>query len=177
VNHADHVALLAGAVTQGEGGTWADLGAGSGAFTLALADLIGPHGVIHAVDRDRPSLAELRNAFVSAVPQAELRVQAADFTRRLDLADLDGIVMANSLHFVEDKTRVLALVRGYLKPGGRLILVEYDSDRGNPYVPHPLSFETWRALSDVSGFSGTRKLASVPSRFLGRIYSAVSVKP
>jgi ubiquinone/menaquinone biosynthesis C-methylase UbiE len=177
VNHADHVALLAGGVTQGEGGTWADLGAGSGAFTLALADLIGPHGLIHAVDRDRPSLAELRSAFVSAVPQAELRVQAADFTRRLDLADLDGIVMANSLHFVEDKTRVLALVRGYLKPGGRLILVEYDSDRGNPYVPHPLSFETWRALSDVSGFSGTRKLASVPSRFLGRIYSAVSVKP
>jgi hypothetical protein len=44
-------------------------------------------------------------------------------------------------------------------------------------VPHPLSFETWRALADVSGFSGTRKLASVPSRFLGRIYSAVSVKP
>ena len=135
MNHADHVALLAGGVAQGEGGTWADLGAGTGAFTLALADLIGPHGVIHAIDRDRASLAELRSAFVSAVPQAELRVQAADFTRPLDLADLDGIVMANSLHFVEDKTRVLALVRGYLKHGGRLILVEYDSDRGNGWVP------------------------------------------
>jgi ubiquinone/menaquinone biosynthesis C-methylase UbiE len=177
VNHEDHVALLAGGVTQGEGGTWADLGAGSGAFTLALADLIGPHGIIHAIDRDRASLAELRSAFVSEVPQAELRIQSADFTRRLDLSGLDGIVMANSLHFVEDKSAVLALVRGYLKHGGRLLLVEYDSDRGNTWVPHPLSFETWRDVASEAGFVETRCLATVPSRFLSRIYSASSLAP
>jgi ubiquinone/menaquinone biosynthesis C-methylase UbiE len=177
VNHADHVALLAGGVTQGEGGTWADLGAGNGAFTLALADLIGPHGVIHAIDRDRSALAELQSAFVSSVAQAELRPRAADFTRRLDLADLDGVVMANSLHFVEDKTAVLALVRGYLKHGGRLLVVEYDSDRGNDWVPHPLTFETWRELAKDAGFVETRKLATVPSRFLHRIYSALSLAP
>jgi ubiquinone/menaquinone biosynthesis C-methylase UbiE len=177
VNHADHVTLLAGGVTQGEGGTWADLGAGSGAFTLALADLIGPHGIIHAIDRDRAALAELRSAFVSAVPRAELRARVADFTRRLDLADLDGVVMANSLHFVEDKTAVLALVRGYLKHGGRLLVVEYDSDRGNDWVPHPFTFETWRGLARDAGFVETRKLATVPSRFLHRIYSALSLAP
>jgi hypothetical protein len=55
-----------------------------------------------------------------------------------------------------------------------LLLVEYDADRGNAWVPHPMSFDTWRDLADANGFSGTRKLASVPSRFLGRIYSAVS---
>jgi ubiquinone/menaquinone biosynthesis C-methylase UbiE len=177
VNHADHVALLAPGVTQGEGGAWADLGAGTGAFTLALADLIGPHGVVHAIDRDRAALAELRTAFVSAVPQAELRARTADFTRRLDLADLDGVVMANSLHFIEDKGAVLTLVRGYLKRGGRLLLVEYDSDHGNPWVPHPLTFETWRQLANETGFVETRKLATVPSRFLNRIYSALSLAP
>lgn len=177
MKHADHVALLAGGVTQGEGGTWADLGAGTGAFTLALADLIGPHGVIHAIDRDRASLAELRSVFVSSVPQAELRVQTADFTRRLDLSGLDGIVMANALHFVENKAAVLALVRGYLKHGGRLLLVEYDSDRGNVWVPHPLSFETWREVAADAGFVETRQLATVPSRFLRRIYSALSLAP
>lgn len=177
MNHADHVALLAGGVPQGAGGTWADLGAGTGAFTLALADRIGPHGIIHAVDRDRAALAELRSAFVSSVAQAELRARTADFTRRLDLADLDGIVMANSLHFVEDKTAVLGLVRGYLKPGGRLLVVEYDSDRGNAWVPHPFTFETWRELASAAGFVETRKLATVPSRFLHRIYSALSLAP
>jgi len=177
VNHADHVALLAGGVTQDEGGAWADLGAGVGAFTLALADLIGPHGVIHAIDRDRAALAELRSAFVSAVPQAELRARTADFTRRLDLYELDGVVMANSLHFVDDKVAVLALVRGYLKHGGRLLLVEYDSDRGNDWVPHPLSFEAWRDVAAQAGFVETRKLATVPSRFLRQIYSALSLAP
>jgi hypothetical protein len=71
---------------------------------------------------------------------------------------------------------VLTLVHRMLKPSGRLLLVEYDSDKGNHWVPHPMSFETWRALTDANGFAGTRKLASVPSRFLGRIYSAVSIR-
>jgi ubiquinone/menaquinone biosynthesis C-methylase UbiE len=176
MNHADHVRLLAGGVRHGEGGVWADLGAGSGAFTLALADLIGPHGVIHAVDRDRAALAELRSA-ISAIPSADVRPVVGDFTQRLELAELDGVVMANSLHFVKNKTAVLGHVRGYLKHGGRLLLVEYDSDRGNPWVPHPLSFESWRALATASGFLGTRRLAAVPSRFLGRIYSALSLAP
>jgi len=175
MNHADHVRLLAGGVRQNEGGTWADLGAGSGAFTLALADLIGPHGVIHAVDRDRGALAELRSSFVSAVPQAEVRTHVADFTRPLELADLDGIVMANSLHFVDEKIPVVALVRGYLRSGGRLLLVEYDSDHGNPYVPHPMTFETWRSIAAEAGFVDTQRLASVPSRFLRQIYSALSL--
>lgn len=177
MNHADHVALLARGVREGEGGTWADLGAGAGAFTLALAELIGPQGVIHAIDRDRAALAELRSAFVSAVPRAELHARVGDFTRRLDLSDLDGVVMANSLHFVEDKIPLLGLVRGYLKHGGRLLLVEYDSDRGNGWVPHPLSFETWRRLASDAGFVETRKLATVPSRFLRQIYSALSLAP
>jgi ubiquinone/menaquinone biosynthesis C-methylase UbiE len=177
MDHADHVALLARGVRQGEGGTWADLGAGTGAFALALADLLGPHGVIHAVDRDRAALAQLRAAAVSSIPVAQIRTVAGDFTRPLALENLDGVVMANSLHFVEDKLPVLALVRGYLCRGGRFLLVEYDSDRGNQWVPYPLSIATWRDLAAEAGFTETRQLATVPSRFLGRIYSALSLAP
>jgi len=170
VDHADHVRLLRDGVTPG--GRLADLGAGTGAFTLALAELVGPGGEVIAVDRDRGALRQLEHALRAGV--AAVRTLAADFTKPIDLSSLDGIVMANSLHFVNDKAPVLALVHRMLKPSGRVLLVEYDADKGNHWVPHPLSFETWRALADAKGFSGTRRLASVPSRFLGRIYCAVS---
>lgn len=172
MDHADHVRLLREGTTPG--GTWADLGAGTGAFTLALAELVGPRGQVIAVDRDRSALRELEGALRPG--DAPVRALAGDFTTPLDLPPLDGVLMANSLHFVRDKAPVLALVGGMLKPTGRLLLVEYDADRGNPYVPYPLSFETWRALADRSGFASTRRLAMVPSRFLGRIYSAESVR-
>ena len=172
MDHADHVRLLREGVTRG--GTWADLGAGTGAFTLALAELVGPSGEIVAVDRDRGALRELERAIRPG--GATVRTLGADFTKQVALDSLDGVVMANSLHFVRDKSPVLALVHTMLKPSGRLLLVEYDTDNGNPYVPHPLSFETWRALADAIGFTGTRKLATVPSRFLGRIFSAESLR-
>jgi ubiquinone/menaquinone biosynthesis C-methylase UbiE len=172
VDHADHVRLLHGGVTRG--GTWADLGAGTGAFTLALAELVGPGGNVIAVDRDRGALRDLERALRPG--GATVRTLAADFTKPIELESLDGVVMANSLHFVRDKAPVLGLVHGMLKPSGRLLLVEYDADRGNAWVPHPMSFETWRALADANGFTGTRELASVPSRFLRRIFSAESVR-
>jgi len=172
MDHADHVRLLQGGVARG--GVWADLGAGTGAFTLALAELVGPEGRVIAIDRDGGALRELKRAARRGGSAVETKV--ADFTQDLGLPSLDGVVMANSLHFVRNKGPVLARVRELLRPGGRLLLVEYDADTGNDWVPYPLSFETWRALADASGFTGTRKLASVPSRFLGRIFSAESVR-
>ncbi len=172
MDHADHVRLLRDGVTRG--GRWADLGAGTGAFTLALAELVGPQGEVIAVDRDRGALRDLERALRPGA--ATVRTLVADFTKPTDLVSLDGAVMANSLHFVRDKAPVLALVHGMLKPVGRLLLVEYDTDRGNTWVPHPMSFETWRALADANGFRNTRELASVPSRFLGRIFSAESLR-
>jgi SAM-dependent methyltransferase len=173
MDHSDHVRLIRDGVT-GAGSSWADLGSGHGAFTLALADLLGPAGRIVSVDRDPDALRAQAHDLRRRFPAVNVDQRRADFTRPLELGALDGIVMANSLHFVRDKPPVLALVHGYLQEGGRLVLVEYDADRGNRWVPFPLSFETWRALVDGTGFRDTRQLDSVPSRFLGSIYSAVS---
>ena len=178
MNHADHVRLLQGGVPR-ETGTWADLGAGEGAFTLALADLLPPDAVVHAIDKDRGALAELERAYARfAKGRHPARVEAAvgDFTRDVDLETLDGVVMANSLHFVKDKGPVLARVRAMLKPGAALLLVEYDTDSGNQWVPYPLSFETWRIVAPANGFGEPHLLATHPSRFLRRMFSSSALR-
>jgi SAM-dependent methyltransferase len=173
VKHADLVALLRDGVPSA-GGRWADLGAGEGAFTLALADLLGPGAEITAVDRDRRALGGLATEMGRRFAATRLDTLVADFTRPLALSGLDGVVMANSLHFVRDKRPVLEALRMMLRPGGTLILVEYGADRGNPWVPHPMSYPRWEQLAAQSGFLNTRMLHSIPSRFLGSMYSAVS---
>jgi SAM-dependent methyltransferase len=173
VNHADLVDLLRDGVTT-KGGRWADLGAGEGAFTLALADLLGPGAQITAVDRDSGAIRGLAAEMGRRFPATRIDVVTADFTRPIALSDLDGVVMANSLHFVRDKAPVVERVRSMLRPGGALILVEYGADRGNPWVPHPISYSRWEQLATESGLQKTRMLHAVPSRYLGSIYSAVS---
>lgn len=173
MNHGDHVNLLRKGVPV-PGGVWADLGAGTGAFTLALAELVGPVATIYAVDRNRGALRQLSQAVGERFAEVTLHTVAADFTRPLDLPPLDGVVMANSLHFERSKEPVLRLVRGYLKPQGRLLLVEYNTDKGNMWVPHPLTYGTWEKLAVRCGFGRTELLATRPSRFLGEFFAAAS---
>jgi ubiquinone/menaquinone biosynthesis C-methylase UbiE len=175
MDHPDHVRLLRDGVLGG-GTAWADLGSGEGAFTLALADLLGPTGSIHTIDRDGRVLNVQLRALRDGFPSVRVTPVVADFTLPLELPALDGIVMANSLHFQREKVAVLRLVGGYLRPGGRLVLVEYDTDHGNPWVPFPLSFRSWETVAAEAGLRETRRLASVPSRFLGSIYSALSLR-
>jgi ubiquinone/menaquinone biosynthesis C-methylase UbiE len=176
VLHSDLVGLLREGIDS-KGGKWADLGAGEGAFTAALADLLGPGAHITAADRDSGSLRTLAAEMGRRFPATRLVVLVADFSRPIALTDLDGIVMANSLHFIRDKRPVLARVKTMIRPGGRLIVVEYGSDRGNPWVPHPFSFSKWAMMAAETGFERTRQIGTVPSRYLSSIYSAISYVP
>ena len=173
MDHGDHVRLLRTAVEPG--GTWADIRAGTGAFTLALAELVGPGGRIIAADRDAGALAEAVAAVSSRFPQVRIEAIRADFTRPLTgLPPLDGLVAANSLHFVarDRQPGVIRALASHLRPGGTFVVVEYDADRGNPWVPHPFRFATWERLAGEAGLVEARLLSRVPSRFLGAIYSA-----
>jgi ubiquinone/menaquinone biosynthesis C-methylase UbiE len=173
MNHQDHVRLLRNGVTE-TGGIWADLGAGDGAFTLALAELIGDTGTIYAVDRDEGSLRRLAKAMQGQFPNVTLHTVTGNFERPLQLPPLDGIVMANSLHFIRDKKATLVRVRSYLKPTGKLLMVEYNADQGNVWVPYPFSYPAWQRMSSENGFGHTELLATYPSRFLREIYAAAS---
>jgi SAM-dependent methyltransferase len=171
----DAIALLRPAVSE-TGGTWADVGAGTGTFTLALAELLGPSARVFAVDRDGKALAELR---ASAAPHAHARIETvqADFTKAFELpgakpGTLDGILLANSLHFVRSAEDLLARLESWLRPGGRIILIEYDRRAPNPWVPYPIWVDRLPEVAAAAGLS-SQVVARRPSAFGGDLYVAV----
>lgn len=174
MDHHDHVNLLRNGIAQ-PGGVWVDFGSGSGAFTLALCELVGAGAQIYSIDKDAARLREQERAFAERFPLAGVQFIRADFSGALSLPLLDGIVMANALHYFKNKVDVLKHVRTCMKPGGVFLLVEYNVDSGNVWVPHPLSFETFRALAPRTGFAEPRLLATTPSRFLREFYSAAAI--
>lgn len=170
VEHAEALALIRDARPEA-GGVWADLGAGSGVFTRALAELLGPEGRVYALDR-RPQRLGPRPGAASIV------VEQADFTEPLPYADLDGLLMANALHFVRRQQQVLGQLAASLKPGGKFVLVEYDLERGSPWVPFPVSFRRFAALAGSAGLSAPLELGRRASRYGPRdIYAALAQKP
>src|SRR5512133_3332622 len=117
MKHNDHVDLLRPAHLP-SGGAWADFGAGSGAFTLALRELIGPEAQIYAVDKDQAALNELERNYTARFGNAvNLHLLSGDFSRPLDLPRLDGVLMANSMHYTVDKLKLLRHVASFLKHG------------------------------------------------------------
>src|SRR5829696_9236254 len=104
MNHNDHVNLIRVGVDTGS--VWADFGSGGGAFTLALADVLDESATIYSIDRDSSALKQQGRAMRDQFPVRQVTYMQADFTRKLDLPLLDGVLMANSLHFVRQKEPV-----------------------------------------------------------------------
>lgn len=142
--------------------TWADLGCGEGTFTLALAERLAPGSTIHAVDRDRGAVKSLP-ATASGV---RIAGYVSDFTGSWPFEPgLDGILMANSLHFVESQREFLRRCETALAVLGRLLIVEYDTDIANPWVPYPVSLALLSRLAATAGFPRVQKLGSRRSRY------------
>jgi len=176
MDHADHVNLLRPAKLTG--GVYADFGAGSGAFTLALRELVGISSTIYAIDKNKSSLRELESAYHARFNSTEnLALLPSNFSHNLDIPPLDGIIAANSIHYFKDRIKILKHIKLFLKPNGILIVVEYNVDKGNPWVPYPFSFETFRKFAVTSGYSEPRLLAKNPSNFLQEFYSALTYLP
>jgi len=171
MKHADVIHLIEKGIRHGET-AWADFGSGDGVFTLALRELLGPDADIYSVDTDAARLRRQERAFRSGAARTSL-IQA-DFTGDLELPPLDGILMANALHFVEDQPAFLRQLRGYLNPSGKLLIVEYDIDRRSIYVPYPVSYARLTEWAGSAGFETPTLLATARSRYWSRIYSALA---
>lgn len=143
-------------------------------FTRALADLLGEGGLVHAVDKDARVLALTQDATLGS---ARIVSRHEDVTHPLDFTELDGILMANTLHFVSDHLKVLALICSYLRPGGCLLLVEYDDSARSPWVPYPVPYTRFGTLASTLGLVGLRQVGRRASRYGHEdIYAAISNK-
>lgn len=148
---------------------WADLGCGSGLFTLALAKFLQPGSIIDAFDLHPAIARQTTNSGVA------IRPRTADFTRdHQGFPDVDGILMANSLHYVRDKTGFLTRIKNVQA----FLLVEYDTDRAVPsWVPYPLSFRSASELLPAVGWSHVEKLGSHPSSFgQANLYATLALR-
>lgn len=171
------VALIRAGVA-GAGGIWADLGAGTGNFTWALRELLDPQGTIYAVDRDARAVARQRDALRQAAPGARIVPIQADLTQRLELPPLDGVLMANALHFIRDQEGLLRRVAGWLRPGGRLVLVEYDTRRPIPWVPFPVPSDRFPQLAAAAGLTGGPLIGTRRSPSSGSVmYAGLALRP
>lgn len=179
MEHAEAVDLLRDAVS-GARGIWADLGAGTGTFTRALADLLDDGSRIYAVDEDAGAL----RAFDVRPMTNETRMVpvAADFSRQLELPGLgdgllDGILLANALHFVRDVEGTLRRLVARIRAGGRVIIVEYDRRAASRWVPHPIPASRWPSLAATAGLVDPKITATTPSAYSGILCVGAATKP
>lgn len=150
--------------------TWADLGCGSGLFTYALASLLKDESVIYAVDKNISSFNKnpfLKNILIKPV---ELNFEKTS----LPFNKLDGILMANSLHYVKNKKDFLEKTKTCLNTDGCFLIVEYDMETANHWVPYPINFSSLKKLFHDVGFSFVEKISERPSVFnRANLYSAI----
>lgn len=150
---------------------WADLGCGNGTFTLALATLMQPESIIYAIDSNASSLKQIPSSYHSI----KIEKQKIDFVNEnLNLKNLDGILMANSLHYVKDKKSLLKKLLEKMKENGSFLIVEYDTEIPVPrWVPYPTSFSALKELFIEIGYTNIQKLHERKSVYSKMMYSAL----
>jgi ubiquinone/menaquinone biosynthesis C-methylase UbiE len=149
--------------------SWADLGAGDGLFTMSLASIL-TEGEIIAIDRNASVLAGISRGTDSV----KVSTMQADFAAEPWQSEpLDGILLANALHFVSDQKKFMIGIKERLKPSGRVLIVEYERTIPSQWVPYPVSFSSLQLLANQVGFHDVKKLRERPSLYQGMMYSAL----
>jgi len=169
---SEAVELLSPAIAT-HGGVWADLGAGEGTFTQALAELLGPDAHIYAVDRDANAVAELKRWAPNA--KAKISPVMGDFSQPFEpprQALLDGMLFANSLHYVPEPGVVLARLADWIKPGGRVVFIEYDRRVPNRWVPYPIPITALPTVTAAAGLTAPEIVGRRASLYQGEMYVA-----
>jgi putative heme-binding domain-containing protein len=147
-----------------EGARVADIGAGTGYFTWRLAQHAGPKGKVIAVDIQQQML-DLAAATVKQHGLGNVEyVLGRESDPKLPDRSLDMVFIGYSYHEFSQPETIMDAIRRSLKPGGRLVIVEYAKE--NPLAPasslHKMSFDEIRSEIEPTGFDLDRILDFLP---------------
>jgi SAM-dependent methyltransferase len=156
--------LLLSLLEVGRGAAVADIGAGSGYYTERLARAVGSAGVVYAVDVQPEMIALLRDR-AKRSGLGNVRPVLADVKDvRLPAASIDLAMMVDVYHELEYPVEVLASLVRAVRPGGRVVFVEYRAeDERVPIKPlHKMSETQIRAEAGRQSLAWEQTLTALP---------------
>jgi len=108
----------------------ADLGAGSGLFEVQLAKAVLPGGHVYAVDIDEGFFPDIRKRAAEAGLNNVTTVLGSFTDPNLPVKNVDVAFFHDVLHHVEDRAAYLKSAGAYLKPTGRVVIIDYEANQG-----------------------------------------------
>jgi ubiquinone/menaquinone biosynthesis C-methylase UbiE len=142
------------------GAVVADIGAGSGVFTVPLARAV-PQGRVYAVDIDQGLVDHLARRAEEARAANVKPVLGAFTDPRLPARDVDVAFIFDVLHHIEDRATYLRSLAGYLRPGGRIAVIDFHPELG-PHKNDPQLQVTRDQTREWMAAAGLRPLAEHP---------------
>jgi len=158
---------VVGALGIGAGARVADIGAGTGYFSMRLAAAVGPRGKVYAVDIE-PDLVEYvrERARKEGLDQVVPTLVEPD-DPGLPEAGIDAVLICDTWHHIDDRLRYLERLAVSLAPGGRLAIIDFregDLPVGPP-AGHKLSREAVVAELRRGGWSLVREHDFLPYQY------------
>jgi ubiquinone/menaquinone biosynthesis C-methylase UbiE len=155
---------LIGALQIRRGATVADLGSGTGYFTWRLAEQVGPQGKVYAVDVQQSMLDQTKAAVDAHKLDNVEYILATERSPRLPDGSVDLVFIAYAYHEFGDPESMMTSIRRALKPGGRVLVLEYAKEsKIAPASPlHKMSFEEIRREIEPMGFVVDQLLDFLP---------------
>jgi ubiquinone/menaquinone biosynthesis C-methylase UbiE len=142
----------------------ADIGAGSGYYSLLLSKAVGLKGRVYATDIQPEMLTILKGKLeAQSITNVQL-VLGNETETKLPDASVDLAIMVDVYHELQQPQVFLQSVRRALKPGGRLVLIEFRKE--DPQVPireeHKMSIREARQELEADGYRFERVLNDLP---------------
>jgi len=139
----------------------ADIGAGTGYFSARVAKRV-PEGKVFAADVE-PDMVR----YLGARAEREHLVNLTPVLARPDAANLpepvDLILVVDTYHHIDDRTRYFAGLQSSLRPSGRLVIIDFKADSPNgPPVQHRIPPERVMRKLAAAGYALTEKFEFLP---------------